>query len=150
MPYRITGDDTRAAKLLNQGSVDGARAVCAIPLEMGHRRRKRIDNFNALVDAAATYREISVNVEGAAQSVHETPDEAYMSATFAGMHEAVTRKCGVMPEGCWRCERDTSRPFAGSIWIRHEGDKHYIAFTDTCGNTTEEQIYSCPWCRKKF
>ena len=89
------------------------------------------------------------SVDGAI-AYSEQPDEAYMSATFAGIHEAVTRKCGVVPEGCFRCERDTRRPFTMAFWIRHDGDKHYIAFTDSSGNTTEEQIFSCPWCRKKF
>jgi len=172
MPFRITPDDKRAAKVPANGSMDGARAVCeaisaAKPLitaesierargicktaAEGHNRKHNgIDNFYALAYAHAAYQEIAGDAAADDQGVHEQPDEAYMAATFAGMHEAVTRKCGEMPIGCWRCERETSRPFAGAIWIRHERDKHYLVFTDASGNSTEYRIYFCPWCGKKF
>ena len=183
MPFRITPDDQRAAKVLSDGSTDGAHAISdgividgqSATVQLHHpllnidtespvvksvrnmlalpakaHKHGHIDNFHALVDAATTYREISVNVEDAAQSVHEQPDEAYMAATFAGMQEAVTRKCGEMPIGCWRCERDASRPYTCAVWIRHDGARHYIVFTDASGNSTEYRIYFCPWCGKKF
>jgi len=79
------------------------------------RKHSGIDNFSALADAHAAYQEIAADAAAADQGVHEQPDEAYMAATFAGMHEAVTQKCGEMPLGCWRCARDASRPITRAI-----------------------------------
>lgn len=171
MPFRITDDDKRAVKLLN-GSMDGARAVCeaigaashliaadsferardlcAVPAGGHSRKHSGIDNFSALVDAHTTYQEIATDVAAADQGAHEQPDEAYMAATFAGIHEAVAQKCGSVPVGCFRCEQPRPRYIAGAVWIRHEADRHYLVFMDACGNCTEYRIWFCPYCGKKF
>ena len=148
---RIQDQEERAADALKTGSVDGALAYCKqLVTRIDHaRKHRRIENFADLVDAHKTYQEIQAGA-AADQGAHEQPDEAYMSATFHGMREAVTHKCGEMPTGCFRCERDVSRNFAGAMWIRHDGARHYIVFTDASGNSTEYRIYFCPCCGKKF
>jgi len=145
MPFRITEDDKRAAKALNSGSVDGARAYCMNVVREIDKKGKhsRIDNILPLVDAATTYQQIAADV-AEKKDVLEQPDEDYTSALF----QSTTN--GVMKKGCFRCERDTRRHFFGAFWIRHDGDKHYIVFTDMCGNNSEEQIASCPWCKRDF
>ena len=143
MPFRITEDDPRAVKALHSGSVDGARAVSG---EI--TASSSVGTFVPLERAYETYQQIKADAGD--HGVHEQPDEAYMAATFAGMQEAVTRKCGEMPIGCWRCEGITSRPYPCAVWIRHDGERHYLVFTDASGNSTEYRIYFCPWCGKRF
>jgi len=180
MPFRITEDDKRAAKALNSGSVDGARVIeageisaaslimlassknpiitadscrratalsggmVAVSHEEHSRKHRRIDNITPLVEAHAAYQEIAADAAAADQGAHEQPDEDYTSALFQSTSNEGMKK------GCFRCERDTRRHFFGAFWIRHDGDKHYIVFTDMCGNNSEEQIASCPWCKRDF
>lgn len=104
-----------------------------------------IGDLSPLVAAHQTYQEIAAD-----QGAREVPDEDFMTATFTGIQEAVARKCGGVPVGCFRCEQPKPRYFAGSVWIRHDGDKHYLVFMDASGNCTEYRIWFCPFCGKKF
>lgn len=146
MPFRISEDDKRAAKVLNSGSMDGARAYCKKVVSDIDKKgtHGRIDNILPLVEAAATYQEIAADAVSSDECEHEQRDKAYMDALFQGTREET------LQSGCWRCERDVCRPFAGAVSIRHEGDRHYLVFTDASGNSTEYRIWFCPYCGKKF
>ena len=145
MPLRIGDQDLRAVAAPAIRSVDGARAISG---EM--TVSSSVGTFAPMEQTCETYQQMTTKPPALAKGVAELPDEAYMSATFHGMREAVMRKCGEMPTGCFRCERETNRPYAGALWIRHDGTRHYIAFTDASGNSTEYRIYYCPFCGKKL
>ena len=177
---RIQEQEERAAESLRNEGTDGARVVEAgsavkealgklpYPLirvsesaklaaanlarvaQKGYRETHgRIDNFSALAAAYATYQEIQSGADAKPQT-DERPDEAYMSATFAGIREALAHKSGDMPTGCFRCEWPARWLYSGSLWIRHEGNRHYLVFTDASGHSTEYRIWFCPYCGKKF
>lgn len=149
MPFRISEDDKRAADILMIRSVGG---VCVdYAAERAHKkpaRNRRIDNFVPLAEARATYEEMQAEPDE--QGVSEELDQAYAAATFTGIHEAVARKCGGVPVGCFQCVQPRPRYIAGAIWIKHAGDKHYLVFMDASGHSTEYRIWFCPYCGKRF
>lgn len=146
MPFRISEDDKRAAKVLNSGNMDCARAYCKKVVSDIDKKGKhgRIDNILPLAEAAATYQDIAADAVSSDEGEKAQPHENFMNALFQGTRAEVKKK------GCFRCEYEMRRHFFGAFWIRHDGDKHYIVFTDVCGNTSEEQIISCPWCKRDF
>lgn len=144
---RVQEQEERAAESLRNEGTDGARVVnlLALAREQHKQAHQRIGDLSPLREAHKTYQEIAAD-----QGAHEHPDEAYMFATFAGIREALTHKSGDMPKGCFQCERPARWLYSGSLWIRHEGNRHYLVFTDASGHSMEYRIWFCPYCGKKF